>query len=245
MKKSSKTQITNISKMIAMTYEGKYGDYPIKLSKTWYDINGVQWYTCEKDDTLYICIQGSRANKDNNKDWKDNLNFKQIKSPGIKSHKFHEGHYEQTLVIYRQIIKLYKSYKNVYICGHSLGGALAQILAMLMSYSKIRIPKTVRVITEGAPRSMNYSAARWFNKNISESIRIVNGDDPVTKVPFRITLFWMYWHVKGKMQIGTKKGILKRLLKWKQWRKEKLNHSPLDYTVNLTKYYWSKYNKNK
>ena len=95
--------ILKIDEIIAMTYKGSYGNYDTKMQKTWYNVENVQWYTCEDKNNFYICIQGSRSNQDDNKDLIDNLDFKQTKFFCDQKIKIHKGHARQAGIVFDKI----------------------------------------------------------------------------------------------------------------------------------------------
>lgn len=242
---NKKDFLLKIDAMIAMTYKGNHGNYDIGMQQKWYDVDAVQWYTCNYEEAFYICIQGSRSSQDNNQDWKENKKFKQVKFKYDEEIKIHKGHYKQAETLFRKMKKtieewynyhIYDAPRNIVICGHSLGGALAQILPMFLLYNTFVNLEDVAVVTEGAPRSYNKAGRDCFNDNVGYSIRLVNADDPVTRVPFKWMLFWRYWHVANKIQIGKKAGW-RRLLPWnyKKWIKQDADHNPLSYRENIKK----------
>ncbi len=88
------------------------------------------------------------------------------------------------------------------IVGHSLGGALATLLALDLSLNTaIGTPK---VYTFGSPRVGDPLFARLYNSHIKESYRIVEKYDPIQAVP----LIPAYWHVQKRECIK---------MKWNWW----------------------------
>jgi hypothetical protein len=70
----------------------------------------------------------------------------------------------------------------IYIVGHSKGGAEATILALKAA----KWGKRVRLVTFGCPRVLAPDAAAWLAEHADDVVRIVNDDDPVTKVPLPV-----------------------------------------------------------
>lgn len=103
-----------------------------------------------------------------------------------------------------------KSTKPLIIAGHSLGGAVAQLLAL-----KIHTLQPT-VFTYGSPRVGNQAFATTFNQLIKKSIRYVNGFDPVPALPPKLVIEAgkeIYKHTKKEVNIYA--GI-KKLDDWKQ-----------------------------
>jgi len=83
----------------------------------------------------------------------------------------------------------FPSKRNVIICGHSLGGALATLLALdLALNTQIREPE---VYTFGSPRVGDVFFARKYNKVVTNSNRFITPYDPVQTIP----ILPSYWHV--------------------------------------------------
>ena len=71
--------------------------------------------------------------------------------------------------------------QNIYVTGHSLGGALATIAALDM---KKHMPNSNIVVwTFGAPRVGNAEFVQDFRNHIKESVRVIRRADPVPLVP--------------------------------------------------------------
>ncbi|XP_052194499.1 phospholipase A(1) DAD1, chloroplastic [Diospyros lotus] len=91
----------------------------------------------------------------------------------------------QTLVR-EEIKRLLQSYGDeplsLTITGHSLGAALATLTAYDIKTTFSRAP-LVTVISFGCPRVGNGSFRRCLEKQGTKVLRIVNSDDPITKVP--------------------------------------------------------------
>lgn len=103
-----------------------------------------------------------------------------------------------------------KSEKPLVIAGHSLGGAIAQLLGLKIHHFQ------PTVYTFGAPRAGNQAFATTFNQLIKKSIRYVNGFDPVPSLPPKLVFEAgkeIYKHTKTEVNIYA--GI-KKLDDWKQ-----------------------------
>ncbi|KAE8648243.1 uncharacterized protein LOC101204368 isoform X1 [Cucumis sativus] len=74
---------------------------------------------------------------------------------------------------------------HVYVTGHSLGGALATLLALELSSSQLARHEaiTVTMYNFGSPRVGNRQFAEIYNKKVKDSWRVVNHRDIIPTVP--------------------------------------------------------------
>jgi triacylglycerol lipase len=95
--------------------------------------------------------------------------------------------------------------KKIYVCGHSLGGAMATIAAsrMEMSY-KIKC-----LYTFGSPRVGNRT---WLKNCKFEHYRFVNNNDLVTRVP---PAFMLYKH-HGTLVYINHYGNIRKMTPWQR-----------------------------
>nr|CDJ91510.1 Lipase domain containing protein [Haemonchus contortus] len=77
---------------------------------------------------------------------------------------------------------LYPDYK-LYVTGHSAGGALAGVTAAYLVKWSHWLPKDVRLITLGQPRTGDYEFALWHDAAFPYSYRINHHHDPVPHTP--------------------------------------------------------------
>jgi len=92
---------------------------------------------------------------------------------------------------------------DVFISGHSSGGALALLAALDIDYALGLNPWC---FTFGQPKTGNLAFVRSTNARLTRYFRFVNGSDLVTKAPFR-----KYRHCGQLVEIG-KKSVLRCLL---------------------------------
>ncbi len=235
------------AKICAMSYKGKYGNYELPFIPMWYKDKNTDWFIGEDENNLYIVIQGSRSNKDKkgliSQDWLDNFKFRKkmikIKVNGRKV-KVHRGHHKQVLRILKHVdttTKMCITKKQIIVMGHSAGGSIASILGLVLkNYSSLW--ESYFVFTEGQNKSMNKAGAEYFDKNVN-SLRIVNANDPVPCVPFKM---FGYRHTKNVINIGKKRKWWHVIVLFGRWKKNMVDHSPQDYVENLEKYYAEKDN---
>lgn len=112
----------------------------------------------------------------------------------------HRGFYNRAKALLIPTINIINTYANgrdvqIILCGHSLGGAIAQIMCKLL---KGRF-KYLKVITFGSPKVW----LKWANPKI-EHIRVEHVDDPVPKL-----LPFLYRHYQVQTnEIGNDKFLI-------------------------------------
>ncbi|CAJ0604063.1 unnamed protein product [Cylicocyclus nassatus] len=82
---------------------------------------------------------------------------------------------------FKDQIKKHPDYE-IWVTGHSLGGAMASLAAYHIAIT-YKIPKRIKLVTFGEPRTGDAEYAIDFNKKIDYAFRVVNGRDPVPHVP--------------------------------------------------------------
>ena len=110
---------------------------------------------------------------------------------GICHRGFRNGAWE----LYRRCPLTAHDFAGSIIIGHSLGGALALLLAAICVFIE-QPPRAV--VTFGAPRCGSWKLRRLLSPIAVRSYR--NGDDPVPDVPW---LPGVYLHPRRQIEIGT------------------------------------------
>lgn len=134
---------------------------------------GAQGFVAANDKSIIIALRGT----DEIQDWIDNLTFNQVNAYGGK---VHTGFALQLRGIWPSLIDAVQTYhdnQKVWITGHSLGGALATLVARPL-LQKYEIPS--QVYTYGAPRVFDSAAAAAFQAPMK---RFVNSGDIVPHLP--------------------------------------------------------------
>ena len=113
------------------------------------------------------------------------------KKTGVK---IHQGFSQAANNFYQQVLPLLRKDYRVITVGHSLGGAVANILAMYLDEDKFTIAKSV---TFGQPKITNVAGARKYaHLNV---IRVVTPKDVVPLVPpldpMDLLKLDVYWHM--------------------------------------------------
>lgn len=145
----------------------------------------TQGYLAQNDDQIIACFRGSERKY---ADWA--TNFQTVKDPAPLAGSVHEGFqdaFQATAykVGYR-VAQLCDRQQGVWITGHSLGGAMAVMLAatMLEAQSMASVPLE-GLYTFGAPRVGNKKFARELNRRFQgrSYYRVINRDDLVPHLP--------------------------------------------------------------
>jgi len=233
---TNKKYVFQEMKNITMTYNGKYGNYKISHKNVlWKKSENSDWYTAidEKNKRYYIYVQGSRDKKD----WFDNLRVLPIFWPFVKKFefmgfKFHFGHYQHAKRIYERELNyiFYYSQKGYKICfrGHSLGGSVANILAIMC----LNNVDGFDVITMGSNKSISRKTNKEIKKYKDCFLQIRFKNDLVTYVvPFM--------KAPGNiLQLGKRSfwQLIKNLINIKRWRENRdCDHNPKDYVEQFIK----------
>ena len=72
---------------------------------------------------------------------------------------------------------------QIWVTGHSLGGAMASLASTWLGFKKIAPRKNIILYTFGMPRVGNYRYALQHDRLVNNSWRVVNGDDLVPHFP--------------------------------------------------------------
>lgn len=143
-------------------------------------------YIARKKNDLYIIFRGTRTPDE----WLRNLHIhlQPYTTPEIHENfgKVHEGFLNTYYQVRRDIqIALLdiKGIRNLYIGGHSLGGALGTLLVPGIVFQNIF--KSVTIYTYGCPRVGDNTFTTSYNElQRVKTFRIANTSDLVTSVPF-------------------------------------------------------------
>jgi len=105
----------------------------------------------------------------------------------------HQGFGVSAKRIYAELKPLLKPEYKINVTGHSLGGAIALVLAMLLDKDQVKV---VQVVTFGQPKVTNVSGASSIQH--INLIRVVTPDDMVPLVPLfdplDINDLDIFWH---------------------------------------------------
>lgn len=139
-------------------------------------------------------------------DWINDLKFLPANFPyGQKNNtaiKVHSGFIEAYNSVREAMFKAAKEtpHKQIIVTGHSLGAALATMCAVDIKYNLS--DKSVSVYTFGSPKVGNADFAKFYNKHVPQTYRVVNSVDVVPNLPPNIPLVVSYEHVGELHHLG-------------------------------------------
>lgn len=143
----------------------------------------TQGFLAANNSHLLIAFRGS----DSKADWL--TNFQALYDPGpLQNSKVHEGFqdafFPAVLQIGRTLERFRTNNQQIWVAGHSLGGALAVLLVAVLLRDGIDV---AGLYTYGAPRLGNSGFAKAFDKKMKGvSFRVVNSGDVVPHVPMEM-----------------------------------------------------------
>jgi len=154
-------------------------------------VNTITHLSCADTDTQFdlarlasgavvVVFRGSSSLQD----WLTDLNAEKVQvKPGLRVHQGFNTALQSVLV---QIITRLRQLQqreeipHLYLTGHSLGGALAQLCALWLSFDGFPV---TAVYTFGSPRVGNGGFARLYQSRLGERTwRVVNCEDPVPRL---------------------------------------------------------------
>lgn len=143
------------------------------------DIKGAQTYVFSSKYDVAIACRGTEPSEMN--DVYADLEI--FKADSVTGNKVHQGFKEEVDKVYPEILKLLNriaNNKSIWACGHSLGGAMATILAQRLEYVAGHDIDTL--YTYGSPRAGGPVFSQWCDANLNHQ-RFVNNNDVVPCVP--------------------------------------------------------------
>jgi hypothetical protein len=163
----------------------QWNDYKISWSK-WIEHkpSDTQGFVAIKNRTIYVVFRGSESKKD----FQNDASIQKV--PFIKEgEKVHIGFKsswepvaEDVYLAISEASERMSTVDSVVVCGHSLGGAVATLMAY--SIKNRFYGFHVECCTIGSPRVGNKVFKQNFDKSGIESIRVVHNNDLVTHTPY-------------------------------------------------------------
>lgn len=182
-----------------------------------FSVGNTQAYVGGNDANIVVAFRGTESptSVDGLKDWllTNAINFlivpegqlgTDLAAAGVGA-RFHQGFVTALAAIWDPIAQaveaaLKEKERPVWITGHSLGGALAQLAAWLCDRRGIPVHQ---VYTFGAPMIGNEAAAKAFDKAFPNMLfRYVDASDPIPKLPTVSLAVNDYRHCDKEMGLG-------------------------------------------
>lgn len=178
----------------------------------WFDTDGTQAFACRKSNAnnIFIVFRGTEPNQ-----MKDILaDVKAWRKPAREKGLVHFGFAQALDKVYDNIVQWLSEQKldgerNITCTGHSLGAALATIMASRLDANEL--------YTFGSPRVGDRRFVKEMNTDKIKHYRFVNNNDIVTRVPPPI----VYRH-HGELVYINHYGNIRNMTVWQrikdQWR---------------------------
>lgn len=177
------------------------GFHKVKL----FERTGAEAYIFESEWDCVVAFRGTEPNQLN--DIKADLKASMVIAETVG--KVHRGFKDECDELWPVLEKvLSQNSKELYLCGHSLGAAMATICAKRCRVSKIE-SDPLELFTYGSPR---VGSSEYISDCYVEHTRWVNNNDIVTRVPPR----WLgYSHVGKEMYLNAY-GKVRNLTGWQR-----------------------------
>jgi hypothetical protein len=141
----------------------------------------------ESTQNIVVSFRGSVSLSN----WITNLNFPKTSAyPQCTNCRVHEGFYKAWMsvkdVVVAEVQRLLKIYPKaqIFVTGHSLGGALAALCAAQLGASTASLKDPIEgVYTYGQPRVGNINFRDFYNSGTHVSWRLTHYRDPVPHLP--------------------------------------------------------------
>lgn len=152
-----------------------------------------KYFVRRLSDCVIVSIRGTQSIE-------DFVTDARFLKTGFLDYRAHEGFVGEFNVIWPAIAPLISPLDPVYITGHSLGGALATLVAMEVKREHGNDPI---VATFGSPRVFDPEGALAYNAMCPATTRVVHRWDLVPRIP-KID----YQHVEGELHLDDKGRVL-------------------------------------
>jgi len=211
------TTASYMAKLSKYCYESEVKFKDAIANKSWtikyFNFGGTQAYALSGKDNYILAFRGTQPNE-----WEDikaDLDVKKVFSSSIDGQvegKVHRGFKYALNDVWKNIIEHMEiceaNKKQIFITGHSLGAALATLVA-----GRLNNPNVV-LYTYGSPR---VGSKKWNSMQKFTHYRFRNNNDLVTRIPpafmgFRHNGKFMYFDTIS--EIVENPGFIKRLVEW-------------------------------
>lgn len=184
-------------------------------------VDNTQVYVAKNDEHVVVAFRGTESPNtiDGLKDWllTDAVNLLMVPegrlgtdlaAAGVGA-RFHQGFIGALGKVWEPLFpaveaELKRAERPLWVTGHSLGGALAQLAGWLFQRKFVAVHQ---VYTYGAPMVGNRAAAQAFDREFGGKIfRYVNAPDPVPKLPTISLIANDYGHCEREIALGAASG---------------------------------------
>ncbi len=180
-------------------------------------VGNTQAYVATNDDHVLVAFRGTEAptSIEGLKDWllTDAANLLMVPegrlgtdlaAAGVGA-RFHQGFVNAIADIWEPVYaevdrKLRELDRPLWLTGHSLGGALALLAGWLFHRKMIAVHQ---IYTFGGPMIGNAEAAQVIDREFQGRIfRVVNGPDPVPRLPMMSLIANQYYHCEREVPLA-------------------------------------------
>ena len=172
------------------------------------DIDGAQAYVFYNKSDLIISCRGTQPSEMND----IMADLEVFKADSVTGNKIHQGFKEEVDKIYDLVEERVERLvgHKIWCTGHSLGGAMATILAQRLEFAGGHDVDTL--YTYGSPRAGGPKFRAWCDKHLNHQ-RFVNNNDVVPCVPS-----FFRWRHTGKCHYIKSTGEVTNLGRWSSER---------------------------
>lgn len=143
-------------------------------------LSGLEAYILRHEDDLVVAIRGSQETID----WFQNARARKRRFKGVRVHRGFARSAANFLSTFEDHVEDWRPFNRIWLTGHSLGGAVAQIIAFVLTKQDYDI---ALLISFGSPRA---GGPLTWGKRVKRTglderiVRWVNNDDIVARLPF-------------------------------------------------------------
>jgi len=163
--------------------------------------NEIDGIVCESDDAVVLAFRGSESITECIQDWI--TNFK-INKKNTFIGDVHTGFFGGASAIYELIGSTLERGKQIYVTGHSQGGALASVFGAI--YADYKSNNSIIVVTFAQPRVGGKKFTKRCKKIGLKLLRFENSSDIVAKLPLKTFMRYrdyqsghLYFNRNGKL----------------------------------------------
>jgi hypothetical protein len=125
--------------------------------------------------------------------WITDFTYQRVQAPEAGGMMIHQGFYDTALSAFKILKPLLTPTKPLYLAGHSLGGAIAAVEALMLSQAGVTIAGT---LTFGQPQVTDAAGVEIFKNNFTQIklLRTINVND---MIPNGFTIFGLGYEQFG------------------------------------------------